>query len=65
LTRALWLEVGSAPIELMRLTLCRDVYHCTPSQLRAEKLRDILVDLTVIGEQNRIAKIKEQPRIKR
>ena len=51
-------------MELVKLTLCRDVYHCTPSMLRRERLRDILVDLTVIGEQNRIARLKEKPRLK-
>jgi hypothetical protein len=52
------------PPEMVKLWLCRDVYHCTPSQLRREKLSDILVDLTVIGEQNRIAKRKAMPRLR-
>ena len=58
----MWLETGDVPLELVKLTLCRDVYHCTPSVLRAERLRDILVDLTVIGEQNRIETAKAGPR---
>lgn len=29
----------------MEMVLCRDVYHCLPSELRREKARDILAHL--------------------
>jgi hypothetical protein len=25
--------------------MCKDVYHCTPSQLRAERLEDVMRDM--------------------
>jgi hypothetical protein len=36
---------GPQPIELLELRLCRDVYHCTPSQLRRESAADVLAHL--------------------
>jgi len=30
------------------------VYHCTPSELRRERLSDILTDLTVLAEETRV-----------
>lgn len=46
------------PPEYLELQLCRDVYHCTPAQLREVPLDTILVHLACIrGEQN-IAKVK-------
>lgn len=30
---SLWLNVGAVPWEVLELRLCRDIYHCTPTQL--------------------------------
>ena len=38
-----------APPEYIRLILCRDVYHCTPVQLRAVPLPDVLETLATIS----------------
>lgn len=36
------------PLEYVTLVLCRDVYHCTPSQLRQERVVDVLPHLAVL-----------------
>jgi len=51
-------------MEFVRLTLCRDVYHCRPSELRQERLGDILADLTCVSEENRVARIKARNAIR-
>jgi hypothetical protein len=37
-----------APPEYVRLILCRDVYHCTPSELRTVPLPDVLETLATL-----------------
>lgn len=44
----LWLGGGDPPIELLEVRLCRDVYHCLPSELAAESYDDIMDHLTVM-----------------
>jgi hypothetical protein len=36
------------PMEYIELLFCRDIYHCTPSELRKERLADILLHLSLI-----------------
>lgn len=43
----LWTE-ADAPIEYVTLTLCRDVYHCLPSQLARESMSEIVAHLTCL-----------------
>jgi hypothetical protein len=38
-----------APPEYIRLVLCRDIYHCTPTELRTVPLRDVLETLATLG----------------
>lgn len=45
-----------APIEYVTLVLCRDVYHCTPSQLRLESAQDILTHLAVLKIESKVRK---------
>jgi hypothetical protein len=49
---------GPAPYELTLLRLCRDVYHCTPSQLRRESFVDILRDLEVMDIEAKAEKMR-------
>jgi hypothetical protein len=56
LAHHLWLRVGPAPFELVTYTLCSEVYHCRPSELKEELLSDVLAHLTVRSE---IARYKE------
>lgn len=44
---ALWTS-GPPPVEYVELVLCRDVFHCTPSALRAESAEDVLAALTCL-----------------
>lgn len=41
------------------LVLCRDVYHCTPSQLRRENAADILQALEMLDAE---AQVRERER---
>jgi hypothetical protein len=36
------------PPEYVELVLCRDVFHCTPSELRRESARDIMIALEIL-----------------
>jgi hypothetical protein len=48
LTAHLW--VGeAAPMQYIRLVMCRDVYHCTPAQLEEVPWRTIQEDLFMMG----------------
>lgn len=38
-----------APPEFIRLVLCRDIYHCTPVQLRQVPLSDVLETLATLS----------------
>jgi len=44
---ALWTH-GPPPQPYVDLMLCRDVFHCTPSQLRAEAADDIFSALACL-----------------
>ena len=56
---ALWTH-SPAPVEYTELVLCRDVFHCTPSQLRAEDAEDILAALACIEAENYVRKQQER-----
>lgn len=45
-------------MEYVRLILCRDVYHCRPSELRQEKLVDVMDDLECLSAEGRVAKFR-------
>ena len=49
----LWAN-DTAPIEYLELILCRDVFHCTPSQLRAEDYRDVMAALQCLEVEARV-----------
>lgn len=55
----LWAK-APPPVEYIRLILCRDVYHCTPSQLRQERLSDVLTDLTILAEETRVQEARSR-----
>lgn len=38
---------GPAPYELISYVLCKDVYHCRPSELVQERVVDVMPHLTV------------------
>ena len=41
-------------MEYVTLVLCRDVYHCTPVELRRVPLRDVLAHLACLGVEGRV-----------
>lgn len=54
LTKYLWMHRGPPPSEYLELVLCRDVYHCLPSQLQAEPITNILPHLIAMGVEGRV-----------
>lgn len=48
------------PWEYVELVLCRDVYHCTPSQLRKENAEDVFAHLEMIGMENQVDEAKRK-----
>lgn len=54
LTAHLWVGGQPLPPEYLNLILCRDVYHCRPSELRQERLTDVLPHLTCLHVENRV-----------
>jgi len=51
---------GSAPRQWTRLRLCRDVYHCTPVQLRQVPARVIVEDLAMLSIEARVADVRRR-----
>lgn len=49
---ALWTGGGHLPEEYVDLYLCREVYHCTPSQLDLEDGATVQKHLALIGAEN-------------
>jgi hypothetical protein len=56
----LWAGRGQPPAEYVSVVLCRDVYHCTPVELRRVPLADILAHLTVLDWEGRVRKKNRQ-----
>lgn len=48
-----------APAEYIEFVLCRDVYHCRPSELRQEDLADILAHLTCLRVESDVQQIRQ------
>lgn len=46
------------PWEYVELVLCRDVYHCTPSQLRRENALDIIQTLAMLSIEAQVEQAK-------
>jgi len=44
----------------MSLVLCRDVYHCRPSELRQEKARDVLAHLACMQIEQQRAELAQR-----
>ena len=47
---------ADVPIEYIRLKMCRDVYHCTPTELDAVPWRVIAEDLTMMAVETEVQK---------
>jgi hypothetical protein len=58
LTAYLATHSGEAPWAYVELVLCRDVYHCTPSALRREKAREVILHLTCMQIETKVQEAK-------
>jgi len=51
-----------APNELLELILCRDIYHCRPSELDDEDWLRVRAHLTCIAAENEVARLPTRRR---
>ena len=52
---SLWTGGGKgAPPEYLDLVLCRDVYHCTPSQLDREDGERVLMHIALLNAESKV-----------
>ncbi len=58
----LWTGGVSAPPEYTDLRLCRDVYHCTPSELDAQDARTIALHIAFMNVEEKVAQRKRRRR---
>ena len=56
LTKALFTHSGDPPWPYVELRLCRDVYHCTPSQLDEEDWDTVKTHLALMGAEDDVRK---------
>jgi hypothetical protein len=52
---------GDAPIQWQNFRLMRDIFHCTPSELKAQSLHDINAVLVCMDIEARVHKAKNSP----
>ena len=58
---ALWTN-GPPPPEYVDLMLCRDVFHCPPSALKAEAAEDIFAALACLEAENYVRGQRDKQR---
>lgn len=57
----LWTGGGKgAPPDYTDLILCRDVYHCTPSQLDAEDGSRVLMHLALLNAESKVKEARSK-----
>ena len=49
---------ATAPVEYIEFILCRDVYHCTPSQLRQERTTDLLMHIHILSVESEVKRLR-------
>lgn len=52
--------MGALPTEYVDLVLCRDVYHCTPSELDAQDAERIATHLLCMEVEERVRKMRDK-----
>jgi len=55
----LWVG-GDIPVEYLELILCRDVFHCRPSELKKERAVDILKALLCLQVEAEVLEAKKE-----
>jgi hypothetical protein len=58
----LWTGRGVLPFEYVEMTLCRDLYHCTPTQLDEQDWQRVQAHLTAHRAEMRV---RNAPRAKK
>ena len=51
---------GPAPWEYLELTLCRDVYHCTPMELERIPAGTVMKHLSILGIEAEVQRMKSK-----
>ena len=51
---------GDAPYEYLELTLCRDVYHCTPQELAEVPLDKVLAHLACMSVETQVRRQQDK-----
>ena len=52
------MDLGGPPQEYIELVLCRDVYHCTPLELKSIPLKTVLRHLTCVRVESNTQRTK-------
>lgn len=52
--KALWTHSAAEPWEYVELLLCRDVYHCTPSELAEQDWETVRVHLRLLSVEGKV-----------
>lgn len=58
--QVLWTKSGEAPWEYIELLLCRDIYHCLPSQLAREDYDTIQTHLALMEVEKEVDDFNKQ-----
>lgn len=53
-------EEREVPWEYLELMLCREVYHCTPSELAEQPADVVQMHLSLINAENRVRKLRNK-----
>ncbi len=51
-----------APLKYIRLQLCRDVYHCSQTELEEQPWTTVMLDIRMIGVENKVRRFKRKMR---
>ncbi len=52
--------IGQPPSEWLTLILCRDIYHCRPSELADEPLAPVLQHVTLLSAEAAVRSLRPQ-----
>lgn len=62
LLEALYTGGKPAPLEYIRLQLCRDVYHCSQTELEEQPWTTVMLDIRMISVENKVRRFRRKVR---
>ena len=62
LLEALYTGGKAMPLEYTRLQLCRDVYHCSQTELEEQPWVTVMLDIRMMGVENKVRRFKRKVR---